>query len=234
MKRVTTEDYIRIVGERMAQGQSYEQASNNLITDGEQERKRDRDGQHYEVLISDLRTPATDYNDDGDEIGGTGGMSSVEWGEQEAALNGRYDAIGWTPPPGDPLDKLLAGHEYDELHAAIAGMSKLDQTIIDLLFWKGKTQMQVAEALGVNQATISRALSATKERLRLALPAEMSPPNARPKYDDWKSARNATFKDKIRALDMRNARIREAAEAEANGREWTLTGSNVSSLYRKG
>jgi hypothetical protein len=113
-------------------------------------------------------------------------------------------------------------------------MSKLDQTIIDLLFWKGKTQMQVAEALGVNQATISRALSATKERLRLALPAEMSPPNARPKYDDWKSARNATFKDKIRALDMRNARIREAAEAEANGREWTLTGSQVSSLYRKG
>ena len=64
----------------------------------------------------------------------------------------------------DPSLELL--HEWASLAPAVAELSERDRRVLYLRFFRGLTQSEIAEDIGVSQMHVSRILSSTLEKLR--------------------------------------------------------------------
>ena len=71
------------------------------------------------------------------------------------------------------IDKLADESEGDEtwienisLKEAIKRLSPREMSIIDKRFYKGRTQMEIADEIGISQAQVSRLEKAAVEKLR--------------------------------------------------------------------
>jgi len=77
---------------------------------------------------------------------------------------------------GDPiyvLDQINDAKNEDSewmkgisIREAISKLNEREQLILNLRFWKGKTQMEVAEEIGISQAQVSRLEKAALQRMR--------------------------------------------------------------------
>ena len=74
------------------------------------------------------------------------------------------------------MDQLADSSDRDEmwlenivLRQAISRLSEREQRIIDLRFYRNKTQMEIAEEIGISQAQVSRLEKATLEKIRKQL-----------------------------------------------------------------
>ena len=71
------------------------------------------------------------------------------------------------------IDKLADESESDEawveniaLREALKKLSEREMSIIERRFYKGRTQMEIADEIGISQAQVSRIEKAAIERLR--------------------------------------------------------------------
>lgn len=72
--------------------------------------------------------------------------------------------------PDGPLDLVAEGPlSPSECRAALEGLSDRDRRLIELLFWKGLTQGEVASMLGISQQAVSKRMHAVLSRLRLSI-----------------------------------------------------------------
>lgn len=215
MRRVTTDEFIAIAEKAMAEGKDYTQATHGLMTEDEADRRRDRDGNYVELLIADLITPATDYNDDGEASGIEG---ETEWAETEARDNGRYDHVGWTPPPNDPetelmrlVDDIMSEAQVFRLHEAISELlSKQEQAVIHAMFWDGKSQADIARGLGISRQAVHSAYARALTKLREAFGVEIAAPVQRMTQEEM--THYVHFRQRLRGSQVaaRLQRIKEA------------------------
>ena len=55
------------------------------------------------------------------------------------------------------------------LEAALASLGERESAIINMRFFRGKTQMEIAEEIGISQAQVSRIEKSALERMRKAI-----------------------------------------------------------------
>lgn len=216
--KVTPQEFVEIVEERLKAGVPYDLAVSGLQTEGDTPRPRDRTGLHYEILETELRTPATDYTDDGDA---TVTAEGQEWVEESARTEGRYEAVGWTAPPEDPyvamemyVDDVVDRARHARLFDAIRELSKTEQAVINGIFWGGQTQAEVARGLGVARQTVyvlyNRAIAKLREAFDLPPHGESPPRAPRPTQDEMSAQVFDRQRRKGAGLDAKFRRLREA------------------------
>lgn len=166
MRRVSTEDFIRIVQERMAKGQSYEVASSNLMTEDEKQRSR------LELTEADLHgtRAAPEFNDDGELIGGDMNHTMLEFVETKARDSELYDNIGWTAPPSDPADLVTAADARGRLYAAMREcLSQQDIAILLAAEVDGLPYRRIAREFSMSKSAVARHVAQSKARLKASL-----------------------------------------------------------------
>jgi RNA polymerase sigma factor (sigma-70 family) len=83
--------------------------------------------------------------------------------------DGLDDAASIESRRRSPEDEVLLGELRTQLDQAIAGLSELDRSIIDLCLTQNLSYKEAAVRLGVSQASIRNRLSRVRARLRATL-----------------------------------------------------------------
>ena len=112
---------------------------------------------------------------------------AAEMGEKEDAVTAALEAIVEPVSLYDPvysdgadsvfvMDGIRDEENTDEhwiesiaLENALAGLGKRESAIINMRFFRGKTQMEIAEEIGISQAQVSRIEKSALERMRKAI-----------------------------------------------------------------
>lgn len=111
------------------------------------------------------------------EIAQTLDVSERELGEAMEAIIEPVSIFDSVFGEGDDsvylIDKLSDEEDTDTvwvdnicLYEAMKKLSKREMSIIDMRFYKGRTQMEIAEEIGISQAQVSRLEKAAVEKLR--------------------------------------------------------------------
>jgi len=206
---VTAEQFIDLVLERMRRGMSYEDASAPYTTDVEDEPARTADGVR-EVL--EVMLDATD-----DE-------NALAIAEREAYTTGKYEAVGWEPPPEDPLrelelriSELIDDNRIKVLHRAIGELSKQEQAVSHAMFWDDAPQASIARGLGISRQAVNSAYCRALAKLREAFGLENADLSRvkRPRLtqDEMDVIVITRQRRKGAAIDARLARLRSAGLA---------------------
>lgn len=66
----------------------------------------------------------------------------------------------------DLIETEARSEEVAKLHAAIEKLSERDRQVIQLYYFEGKTQQEIADILGIRQASVSELLSRILLRLK--------------------------------------------------------------------
>jgi RNA polymerase sigma factor (sigma-70 family) len=213
MKRVTTDEFIEIAVLALAAGKDYTQTTQGLSTEDEVERVR-QNGTAKEILESDLITPAADYTDDGERIGGG---EDMEWLEDDSRGSGRYAAVGWTSPPDDPeyelmvkVEAILNDARSWRLHDAIRTLSKQEQAVIHAMFWDCTTQADIARGLGISRQAVHSAYSRALDKLREVFGFKADAPSERLTQEEMTARVFERQRRHGAGVAARLARMREA------------------------
>ena len=109
---------------------------------------------------------------------------AAEMGAKEASVTAALEAIVEPVSLYDPvysdgadsvfvMDGIKDEENTDEhwieniaLEAALAGLGERESAIINMRFFRGKTQMEIAEEIGISQAQVSRIEKSALERMR--------------------------------------------------------------------
>lgn len=67
--------------------------------------------------------------------------------------------------------------KYDEVRAVVAGLGSREREVVELYYWEGLTQREIAAVLGCSENAVALRLRRAKERVRRALAT--SPPPLR-------------------------------------------------------
>jgi hypothetical protein len=160
MKRVSGQDFIKIVEARMARGMTYEQASSSLMLNEEKQRS------FKEIMESDIARPFVpaaweDENDEQPEA-----SSILEWAEGVARETGKYEEIGWSSPPGDPADVVTAADLRSRIMAQVDRLVSKDDFALFLLATVDEVPYRrLAREFHMSKSAVGR----TVDRVRAAL-----------------------------------------------------------------
>ena len=117
----------------------------------------------------------------------TGAEIAAEMGEKEESVTAALEAIVEPVSLFDPvysdgadsvfvMDGIRDEENTDErwieniaLETALAGLGERESAIINMRFFRGKTQMEIAEEIGISQAQVSRIEKSALERMRKAI-----------------------------------------------------------------
>jgi len=86
----------------------------------------------------------------------------------EASIEAMYDETGWEPTDKtvDIEADYIAKEERNTVQAAIAGLSEKKRLIIRLRYYEGKTEVEIATILGINQSSVHRRLETIHKTLK--------------------------------------------------------------------
>ena len=117
----------------------------------------------------------------------TGAEIAAEIGEKEESVTSALEAIVEPVSLFDPvysdgadsvfvMDGIRDEENTDErwieniaLESALASLGERESAIINMRFFRGKTQMEIAEEIGISQAQVSRIEKSALERMRKAI-----------------------------------------------------------------
>jgi RNA polymerase sporulation-specific sigma factor len=120
----------------------------------------------------------------------TGAEIAAEMGEKEESVTAALEAIVEPVSLFDPvysdgadsvfvMDSIRDEENTDEhwieniaLETALSRLSERESAIINMRFFRGKTQMEIADEIGISQAQVSRIEKSALERMRKAIDTE--------------------------------------------------------------
>src|SRR5205807_1352442 len=79
------------------------------------------------------------------------------------------------PGRGSPPDGVTGIETHAELNDALDTLSATDRSLVQQLFYEGRTEAAVAEPLGISQRAVSKRLQAVLSKLRKALKTRHGP-----------------------------------------------------------
>ena len=91
----------------------------------------------------------------------------------EVARDERYAVIDLEPDNDAVWDSVAQQHDVERVRAAIAIVTPIQRQAVQLAYYEGLTQSQIAKKLGISQMHVSRLLSQSLSALRGRLLAEV-------------------------------------------------------------
>lgn len=162
MKRVSAKTFVKTVEERMARGQTYEQASSSLMLDEEKQRS------FKEIMESDL--PATPPWEGESEFPSDAGMTALEYAETAARDTGKYDEVAWDAPPGDPQEIVTAADARDKMNRRIRGLVSDEDFAVFLLATVDEVPYRrLAKEFHTSKSAIARTVARVRTTLQVGL-----------------------------------------------------------------
>lgn len=215
MRRVTADEFVTIVVERIKAGEDYHTATWNLLIDDELSLDQLRPGgRRREILESDLVVPGSEYDDDGEAMGSSG--SAMEVADELATASGAHMPLDWERPSGDPLSEMCDDVDWmitrlrtQLVNEAVAEcLTKHEQAVVHGIFWGGQSQKDIARGLRCSQQAVSASLKRAIHKLRewYGLPGELPVARRRPTWDEARAATFARQRARGRAVEIRLAR----------------------------
>ena len=162
MKRVSAKTFIKTIEERMARGQTYEQASSSLMLDEEKQRS------FKEIMESDLSSVPPWEGES--EFPTESGMTTLEYAEVAARDTGKYDEVAWDAPPGDPQEIVTAADLRDKVNRRIKELvSDVDFAVFLLATVDEIPYRRIAKEFHMSKSAVARTVARVRTTLQVGL-----------------------------------------------------------------